>query len=516
MSGQPVAFGPFLLNLDNGTLLRDGKLVAVGQRGALLLGALMASPGQVRTKAELMDAAWPGTAVEESNLSVQIASLRKLLGPAPDGGEWIATVPRVGYRFVAEADAIIPVQTQAAYSETVLPSLAVLPFHNLSGNAEQDYFADGVVEDIITALSRFKSFAMIARNSSFAYKGRAVDVRQVANDLGVRYVLEGSVRRSGERLRIAAQLVDGTSGAHVWADKFDGVVIDIFEVQDRITESVVGVVEPHIRQAEIERSRRKPPESLDAYDLYLRALPKIFAAQPAENAEANALLMRAVALEPNYAPFLVHAGWTFERGVIFGWPTLTGDDRTAALDLVRRAIANARGDGAVLARCGAALLHMERDYGRGMQIVANALEANPNNQMVLIFAAVANLHCGSLEKSLALSRRAILMSPGDALGFYPMTAIAHAQMALGNYEEALKEAERTLAVNPNYPAIYWMLISANAQLGRMDEARRWLEKFRALAPGATISGIRDGQPAKDPTRMATILEGLRLAGLDEA
>jgi TolB-like protein/tetratricopeptide (TPR) repeat protein len=515
MPGQPIAFGPFLLTSDNGTLLRDGKLVAVGQRGALLLGALLKNPGQVRTKAELMDAAWPGTAVEESNLSVQIASLRKLLGPSPDGGEWIATIPRVGYRLVAEPEATMPVQTQAAYSEPVLPSLAVLPFHNLSGDPEQDYFADGVVEDIITALSRFKSFAVIARNSSFVYKGRAVDVRQVAKDLGVRYVLEGSIRRAGERLRITAQLVDGTSGAHLWADKFDGVVKDVFDVQDRITESVVVVVEPHIRQAEIERSRRKPPENLDAYDLYLRALAKIYMTQPVENAEANALLMRAVALEPNYAPFLVHAGWTFETRVIMGWPTLTGDDRTASLDLVRRAVANARGDGAVLAPCGAALLHMERDYERGMQIVANALEANPNNQMVLIFAAVANLHCGSLEESLALSRRAILMSPRDPSATWPMTVIAHAQMALGKYEEALKAAERSLAVNPNYPPTYWMLISANAQLGRMDEARRWLAKFRALAPDVTIAGIREGQPAKDPSRLAAILEGLRLAGLDE-
>ena len=217
-----------------------------------------------------MDAAWPGTAVEESNLSVQIASLRKLLGPSPDGGEWIATIPRVGYRFVAEPEAAVPAQTQAARSEPVIPSLAVLPFQNLSGDPEQDYFADGVVEDIITALSRFKSFAVIARNSRFVYKGRAVDVRQVAKELGVRYVLEGSVRRAGDRLRITAQLVDGVTGAHLWADKFDGAVEDVFDFQDRITESVATVVEPHIQTAEIERSRRERPRSIAAYDIYLQ------------------------------------------------------------------------------------------------------------------------------------------------------------------------------------------------------------------------------------------------------
>ena len=210
MSGQTVAFGPFLLNPDNGTLFRDGELVAIGQKAALLLGALVTSPGQVRTKTELMDAAWPGTTVEESNLSVQIGSLRKLLGPSPGGGEWIATVPRVGYRFVASRKRRRP--SRMLRSEPVIPSLAVLPFQNLSGDPEQDYFADGIVEDIITALSRFKSFAVIARNSSFVYKGRAVDVRQVARELGVRYVLEGSVRRAGQRLRITAQLIDGDVG----------------------------------------------------------------------------------------------------------------------------------------------------------------------------------------------------------------------------------------------------------------------------------------------------------------
>ncbi|MEX0853284.1 MAG: adenylate/guanylate cyclase domain-containing protein [Bauldia sp.] len=395
------------------------------------------------------------------------------------------------------------------------PALAVLPFQNMSGDAEQDYFADGIVEDVITALSRFRSFAVIARNSSFVYKGRAVDVRQVARELGVRYVLEGSVRRAGKQLRITAQLVDGTSGAHIWADKFDGTVKDVFDVQDRITESVIGVVEPQIRRAEIERARRKRPDNLDAYDLYLRALSKIYTARPEDNAEAYAQLMQAVAIEPNYAPFLINAAWTLEFRVAMGWPMRTADDRIACLDLTRRALADAQGDATVLAQCGITLVSMGRDYDRGMQIIANAVEANPNNQQVLICAAIAKLHCGSLEESLAHSRRAILMSPGDPTAHWPMTAIAHAHMALGNYAEALKAAERSLAVNSSFSATYWMLIAANAELGRLDEAKAWLAKFRAVMPGVTIASIKAGQPAKDPSRMAAIFEGLRLAGLDE-
>ena len=513
MSGQTVAFGPFLLDPDNGTLFRDGELVAIGQKGALLLRALVTSPGQVRTKAELMDVAWPGTTVEESNLAVQIGSLRKLLGPSPAGGEWITTIPRVGYRFVSQPEATTKPDVR---SEPVIPSLAVLPFENLSGDPEQDYFADGVVEDIIIALSRFKSLAVISRNSSFVYKGRAVDVRQVANELGVGYVLEGSVRRAGPRLRITAQLVEGTSGAHLWADRFDGGVEDIFDVQDRITDSTIGVIEPQIRRAEIERSRRKRPENLDAYDLYLKALSQMYSARAESNAQAYALMMQAIAHEPNYAPFLTNACWALAFRIAMGWPTLTGDDRTICLDLARRALANAQGDAAVLALCGNVLVNIGQDYDRGMQIVANAVETNPNNQTVLIWAGIAKIHYGNLEESLAHSRRAILMSPGDPTAHLPMSAIAHAYMALGNYEEALKAAERSLAVNPDYDATYWMLIAANAQLGRMDEAQRWLAKFRTLAPGVTINSIRAGQPAKDPSRMAAILEGLRLAGLDES
>jgi TolB-like protein/tetratricopeptide (TPR) repeat protein len=508
MSERTLAFGPFVLDPDNGTLFRDGELVAIGQKGALLLAALAASPGQVRTKTELMDAAWPGTTVEESNLSVQIAALRKLLGPSPGGGEWIMTVSRVGYRFVGQ-----PAATDLR-SELVIPSLAVLPFQNMSGDPEQEYFADGVVEDIITALSRFKSFAVIARNSSFVYKGRAVDVRDVARGLGVRYVLEGSVRRAGNRLRITAQLIEATSGAHLWADKFDGGVEDVFDVQDRITESTIGVIEPQIRRAEIERSRRKRPENLDAYELYLQALSQMYSAQAEGNADAYALVERAIALEPNYGPFLAGAIWILTRRVVMGWPTLTGDDRAASLDHVRRAIVVADGDAAVLAQCGATLMGIGQDYQRGMQILANAVEANPNHQMVLTWAAIAELHCGDLQKSLAHSRRAILMSPGSRAAHLAITAIAHAHMALGQYDEALKEAERSLAVNPDYQPTHWMLIAANARLGRMDEARRWLAKFRTLSPAVTIGSIKAGQPAYDPSRMAPILEGLRLAGLE--
>ena len=511
MSGRSFAFGPFVLDPGAGTLFRDGELVPIGQKGVRLLAALLSEPGAVRTKAELLDAAWAGASIEESNLSVQVAALRKLLGPMPDGGEWIATVQRIGYRFVGRVDE--PPASTAL--DVNLPSLAVLPFQNLGGDPEEDYFADGVVEDMITALSRFRSFAVIARNSSFVYKGRAVDVRKVAEELGVRYVLEGSVRRSAAELRITAQLIDAKTGAHLWADRYDGAVEHVFDVQDRITESVVAIVEPRIQQAEIERSRRERSGSLAAYDLYLRALPKYTTLLPEDNVEAIALLEQALALEPNYAVALKVASDAHGHRVSMGWPSITPDDRARCIELTGRALAQAAGDATVLAQCGANYIFVAHEYERGMQTLARALEANPNNVEVLICASVAYLHVGSVEDALSYSHRVLRLAPGDPTGHYALTAIAHAHMILGNYAEALAWAERSHALNEGTDASHWMLISANAQLGRMDEARRWLAIFNAMRPGMSVRRIRDAQPHKEPDRMAAILDGLHLAGLAE-
>ena len=320
------------------------------------------------------------------------------------------------------------------------PSLAVLPFQNMSGDAEQEYFADGIVEDIITALSRFKSFAVIARNSSFVYKGRAVDVRQVAKELGVRYVLEGSVRRAGERLRITAQLVDGTSGAHLWADRFDGAVEDVFDVQDRITESVATIVEPQIREAEIERSRRERPESVAAYDLYLRALPKISRRDRQRRMPtAYALLSKAIALEPDNAVFLASALWALEHRIIMGWPTL---DRRRPARLPATSRAAHLPMRTAMRRCWRSAASALGEHRAGLRTraarsCANAVEANPNNRWSLTCAGIAKLHCGSLDDALAYIHRAIRLSPGDPTAIWPSPAIAHVHMILGNYAEAL-------------------------------------------------------------------------------
>jgi TolB-like protein/tetratricopeptide (TPR) repeat protein len=467
----------------------------------------------VVTKSQLMDVAWDGAMVEEANLTVQIAALRKLLGTNPDGGEWIVTVQRVGYRFADTSPQIsAPAPTLAAVP--TLPSLAVLPFDNFGGDPEQEYFADGVVGEILTALSRFRSFAVVARNSSFVYKGRSVDVREIARDLGVRYVLEGSVRRAGQRLRITAQLIDAISGRHIWAEKFDGTLEDVFDVQDRITEVVATIVEPRIREAEIEASRRERPGSVAAYDLYLRGLPLHRAGRRRENLEAYELFSGATALEPENGLFLVWQMDTLVQRTIMGWPELTADDRALIGELVHRALPQTQHDATVLVRCGNALVQITREYNLGLATLRRSLALNPNSVDAMIYAGIGFLHCGDPEEARACFEGAVRLSPNDPYAFIPLTGIAHVEMILGRYYAARAAAEQSMTVSSGYDPAYWILIAAHALTGRIDEARAWLQKYRIHAPDATLSRIRAAQPP-DPARMGAILDGLAQAGLPE-
>lgn len=508
MGQTGTVFGRFILTSEG--LARDGKPVAVGQRGLALLGALAAADGAVG-KSALMDAGWPGSIVEEGNLTVQIAALRKALGPRDDGQEWIVTVPRVGYRLLRGSETKVE-ETR----HSPLPSLAVLPFQNLSGNPDQEYFADGVVEDIITALSRFRSFSVVARNSSFVYKGRAVDVREVARQLGVRYVLEGSVRRIGGHLRVTAQLVDGMTGAHLWAKNFDGAAEDVFDVQDKITEQVAGTVQPKIQRAEIDRARVKRPDHLDAYDLYLQSIPKQRLQHMSGNAELCELLLKAVELDPHFGPALADLALALNMRVSMGWQPFTHDDGAKAVEFARRAILNADGNANVLAISAIVLMHSAKDYDQAVQVAHTALETNPGDMIVILCAGIIELHCGDLQRSLALSHRAVELGPTDAGVHWALTAIAHAHMALGNFQEAIHWAERSHIINAEDDPTFWMLIAGHAHLGHLNEARGWLARYAAMHPDMTVARLRAAQPERFPDRMAAILDGLRLAGLPES
>ena len=500
MTDAPLAFGPFRLDTARGMLTRDGAPVALGQRALAVLAALAEAPGRTVTKEALLARAWPGTIVEEGNLTVQIASLRKALGPDHD---WIVTVPRSGYRLSP---------APAAPEPAVVPSLAVLPF---VADGEQAWFADGIVEDITAALGRFRSFAVVARSSAFAYRGRTLDIREVARELGVRYLLEGSVRRAGDRLRITAELVDGETGAQLWSESFDGALAEVFDFQDRITEAVAMLAEPRIQAAEIARSRRERPGSVATYDIYLRALAGIASETEAGNAEAYALLTEGLSREPDNPLLLAHAAWAIEHRATTGWPPFGPDDRRRCADFARRGLERAGGDPMILAHCGMSLLQGAREYDWGMAVLLEAVAANPNDPMVLVRAAVGHLHCGDLDQTLALVQRADRLSPGDPGAHFSLSVRADVALIRGDYAEANDLATRAFARNPNFDPTLWLLIAANAHLGRMDEARRHLDRLRAGVPDITVARIRAGQPDKDPARKAALLDGLRLAGMPE-
>ncbi len=506
MVGETDMFGSFVLDRRCEAVTRNGEPIAIGHRGFGLLTTLLDANGETVSKADLMDAAWPDVIVEESNLTVQIAELRKALGQSPEGTDWIITVPRFGYRLVrssAAADADSPDQR---------PALAVLPFANLSDDPEQGYFADGVVDDIITALSRFRSFAVTARNSSFAYKDMAVDVRGVARELGVRYVLEGSVRRAGGRVRVAAQLLDGTTGMHLWAETYDGVADDIFEMQDGIAASVVSIVEPQIQFAEIERSRRERPQSAAAYDLHLKAKSLFISMSPDDTAAALSLYLRLLDLEPGNAMFIWGAVQVVSYRLAMGFPWITANDRTLCIAWCHRGLALPGIDATAMAQLGMGLINA-KEQELGFPTVLRAAELNPNSSTALCAAGIGCLLWGNLDEAEPYFRRILTLSRGGLDMHKALTCLAHLAMLRGDYEGALSWAGKSRLANENFAPTHWMLIAASAQLGRLDEARRWLARYLAISPGATIAGIAAAQPARDGSRLQPILEGLRMAGL---
>jgi len=427
--------------------------------------------------------------------------------------------PVHAYRVQADdagpAPAVSPEIHRSASGLPNKPSIAVLPFANMSNDPEQEYFADGMVEDIITALSRFNQLFVIARNSSFTYKGRAVDVRQVAKELGVRFVLEGSVRKAGNRVRITGQLIDAATGAHLWADRFDGGLEDVFELQDKITGSVVGAIEPTLRKVEIERARRKPVENLDAYDLYLRALPHVYAFRPDENLAGLELLRKAIDLDPTNAPALAYAAWCLEQRLVRGWPPIGQDDAETAVALARRAIAAGSGDAMALVAAGFVLVMVARDYDTGLDAVRRALELNPGSGFVALLSSAALGFGGNPEDALSHAQRAMALSPMDP-GFFMFLSIAGmAHLFSGRPVQALDLAKRSAALYPDWDTTYWVLIPAYAQLDRLAEARAALAKLVSLSPGLTVSGARQRLPIRNRASLDMILDGLRKAGLPD-
>lgn len=504
-------FGPFVLTPGR-ELRRDGQPVALGPRALAMLETMLEARGEIVTKAEMLERVWPGVTVEEGNITVQIAALRKELGTRPGGEDWIVTVPRVGYRLVRAASPT-PAEAQQPADAGGKPSVAVLPFVNLSGDASRDYFADGLVEDLITALSRFKSFAVVSRYSSFAYRNRAADVRQVARELGVRYLLEGSVRLSGERVRVTVQLVDAASGTHLWASSFDGELGQIFEFQDKITESVVGLVEPQLRRAEIERTRRRWPENPQAYDHFLRALPYFTSRDPAGYLTALEHLERAIALQPDYAAALAYASWSLARHGTVALTVLPPEGAARCLELARSALQYGDDDPVVLAICSHSLLTIGRLPAEGLAMADRALAANPHNVIVQVLGGICNMLAGDLAKAEACYGRAYALSPGAPEASESLAGIGFTRLFRRDYEAAIGWLERSRASQVDWPPTYWMLAAAYAHLGRLDEARAVLQRLLEFAPYTSLAGVSIVGQRSDG-RFDVLIEGLRKAGLN--
>lgn len=507
-----TAFGPFVLDEAARVLLRDGRPLQLGQRAFDLLAALVDSNGATVDKDRLMARAWPGLFVEEANLSVQIAALRKAMGKRPDGQEWIATVPRVGYRLMRFASTEPPKSPSAQR-----PVVAVLPFGTPPDDAEQAYFADGVVEDLITALSRFRTFAVVSRNAAFGYREHGLGPEEITA-LGVRYLLEGTIRRRGPQLRVNVQLIEAETATHLWAQQFNGNGAELFVFLDGIVEAVVGFVEPEIRKAEIERARRKHPGSLDAYDHYLRALPLFRGTSLAVRAEAIRLLEESVRLDPVFATGLAYAAWAYERQETFGLGA-TPTERARALQLAESALVAGADDPLVKAISGLVLMAFAGQWQRCLVMMGEAVTANPNNATVLSLTAFCNMMFGDLDFGRDLYLRAFQMSPGALDNYELLVGVGLSDLFRHKYEEAVDWSLRSVAANGDWLAAYWTLAAAYAHLGRLEEAQAAVAAILERAPHLRVSSmIRNGSRFPEPFRSQrhdVLVEGLRKAGLPE-
>ncbi len=393
------------------------------------------------------------------------------------------------------------------------PSIAVLPFDNMSGDPEQDFFADGVVEAITATLSRIRSFFVIARNSAFRYKGRAVDVSQVGRELGVRYVLEGSVQKASGRVRITVQLIDVTSGAHVWADRVDGTLEDVFDLQDRITERVAGALAPSIRLAEIERARRKRPQDLGAYDYTMRAMPQVWALERDACVKALQLLDQALAIDPEYPLALSLAGWCYAQGLVYNWTNDVDSARTNALRHAEKAAELGGEDPLILAVLGAAHTVL-RNYGTARVMLERAVAVDPNAAWAWSRLGWVENYSDRPERAVAHFERALRLSPLDPMNFNNYVGMGSANEVAGRYDEAVAMYRRALQERPHADWILRNLVSAMVGAGRMDEAAVEFKRLMAAYPELTVTKYRKAM-VFSPAILDTMCANLKKVGLPE-
>ncbi|TQF42469.1 adenylate cyclase 3 [Bradyrhizobium sp. UNPF46] len=493
-------FEDYELDASRRELYRDASVVALTPQAFDLLNYLIRNRERVVGKDELITAIWKGRSVSDVALTTRLNAARSAIGDSGEKQRFIKTLPRKGYRFIgmvqeahsAPTAAVIEIQKEAAKPALALPdkpSLAVLPFSNLSSDPEQEYFADGMVEDILTGLSRSKSLFVIARQSTFTYKGKAIDIRQVGRELGVRYVLEGSVRRSGDRVRITGQLIDATTGAHLWADRFDSQISDIFDLQDQVTNSVIGALFPQLERAEIERAKRVPIGNLQAYDYYLRALASFYEFTREQNIEALRRTRLAVEVDPGLAAGYALGAYCYLQRKIFGWTIDADQERSETRWLARRAIELDKEDPTVLVRAGQAIAAVLYEIDDGVSLVSRAYELNPNLAIARYTIGLEHIRRGDVEAALKQFHAGVRLSPVDPFLFLTQTGIACAHFLTDRYEEGASWAKSAVLHRPNYLNAQFILAACHALSGRVEEARIIGARLTEARPALRISAL---------------------------
>jgi adenylate cyclase len=535
-------FGDYTLDADRRELCRAGQPVHVEPQVFDLLLYVIRNRDRVVTKDDLIAGVWGGRIVAESTLGNRINAVRHAIGDSGERQQFIRTVARRGIMFVgdvreeehgaasfgaADTTASAP-PSPAVHAETLTaardraalplpdkPSIAVLPFANLSDDPQQEYFCDGIAQDIITTLSKLHWLFVIARNSSFTYKGKTVDMRQVGRELGVRYVLEGSVRKAGNRVRITAQLVDATDGHHVWAERFDRALEDIFVVQDEITHSILGAMAPGILAAEIQRAQRKEIAELDQWERMMRAHWHVRRFTRDDCNEAIRLIEEGLQRDPSNAMALADLAYTWHMGGSFGWtkePFPVAMDRMG--DAARRAVASDDQDAAAQAALGLYELFSGRNED-AIRRLQRAVQLDPNSSFARGNLGVAHAFSAQCDAAIETLQDAIRLSPRDFLMVIWHTASAWSYLSAHRYEEAGDSAQRAIDSNPAFPDAHGTLAVANAHLGRMADARAALAGYVRLLPGLHITDERLMRPFKRPGDRDRFLDGLRMAGLRE-
>jgi len=476
--------------VEGGDLYGDGVIIAVRLQA-------MAEPGGILVSGTAYDHARNKVSAGFDDLGAQ--TLKNMAEPVRV--YCVAATPRV------------QIATDKVMGDK--PSIAILPFANLSDDAQQEYFADGVVEEITSALSRVRSFFVIARMSTLRYRGRPVDATSVGRELGVRYLLEGSVRKSSDRVRITAQLIDALSGAHLWADRYDGKIEDLFDFQDRITERIVAAIAPAIRSAEIERARRKRPDSLAAYDYVMRALPNIWAVTPSASAEALKLLSEAVRLDPDFPYAHALASWCHVWQFVNGWSSLPTQSKAEGLRLARRALGLDDQDPGVLTMVGTAEMMLAHNLEAASIHVAKALALDPNSAWAWIRSGYLHVFRGEAETALEHFARSGRLSPFDPLNFNRYIGVALAHFIAGRYRESASWAEKSLLERPELPWAYRVLAAAEGHLGNQPRARWALERMRQQQSDISVSSVMASTPFAPGEFGTRFADGLRRAGLAE-